>query len=60
MIDIDPRLALPYVFVSHFLCPVTNVAVTPAAEPFDVIVGCNTFEGAQRTIDALFRCLFCG
>ena len=42
-LDIDPRLALPCVFVSHFLCAVTNVAVTSAAEPFDVIVGCNTF-----------------
>ena len=45
VLDIDPRLALPSVFVSHFLCAVTNVAVTPAAEPFDVIVGCRTFEG---------------
>ena len=45
MFDIDLRLALPCVFVSHFLCAVTNVAVTPAAGPFDVIVGCNTFEG---------------
>ena len=43
--DIDPRLALPCVLVSHFLCAVTNFAVTPTAEPFDIIVGCNTFEG---------------
>ena len=50
--DIDPRLALPCGFVSHFLCAVTNVAVTPAVEPFDVIVGCNTFEG----VAANYRC----
>ena len=50
--DIDPCLALPCVFVSHFLGAVTNVAVT-ADEPFDVIVGCITFEGWQRTIDAI-------
>ncbi len=50
--DIDPRLALPCGFVSHFLCAVTNVVVTPAAEPFDVIVGCNTFEG----VAANYRC----
>ena len=31
---------------------VTNVAVTPAAKPFDVIVGCNTFEG----VAAKYRC----
>ena len=52
MFDIDPRLALPCVFVSHFPCAVTNVAVTPAAEPFDAIVGCNTFEG----VAANYRC----
>ena len=47
--DIDPRLALPCGFVSHFLCAVTNVAVTPAVEPLDVIVGCNTFEGVAAS-----------
>ena len=52
MLDIDPRLVLPCVFVSHFLCAVTNVTVTPAAEPFDVIVGGNTFEG----VAANYRC----
>ena len=54
VLDIDPRLALPVpsVFVSHFLCAVTNVAVTPAAEPFDVIVGCRTFEGVATN----YRC----
>ena len=38
MFDIDSSLALPCVFVSHFLCGDKNVAVTPAAEPFEVIV----------------------
>ena len=52
MFDIDPRLALPCGFVSHFLCVVTNVAVIPAVEPFDVIKGCNTFEG----VAANYRC----
>ena len=51
--DIDPRLTLPCGFVSHFLCAVANVAVTPAVEPFDVIVGCNTFEGVAANY-ALF------
>ena len=50
--DIDSRLALPCVFVSHFLCAVMNVGVTPAAEPFNVIVGWNTFEG----VAANYRC----
>ena len=31
---------------------VTNIAVTPAAKPFNVIVGCNTFEG----VAAKYRC----
>ena len=31
---------------------VTNIAVTPAAKPFNVIVGCNTFEG----VAANYRC----
>ena len=52
MFDIDPCLALPCVFVSHFLSAVTNVAVTPAVEPFDVLVGCNTFEGMATN----YRC----
>ena len=53
-LDIDPRLALPCVFVSNFFCAVTNVAVsvTPAAEPFDVIVGGNTSEGVAEN----YRC----
>ena len=58
MLDIDPRLALPCVFVSHFLCAVTNVAVTPAAEPFDVIVGCSTFKGVASNYRCAI-CLFC-
>ena len=52
MLDTDLRLALPCGFVSHFLCAVTNEAVTPAVEPFDVIVDCNTFEG----VAANYRC----
>ena len=31
---------------------VTNVGVTPAAKPFNVMVGCNTFEG----VAAKYRC----
>ena len=38
-------------FVSHFLCAVTNVAEL-LVEPFDVIVGCNAFEG----VAANYRC----
>ena len=53
---IDSRLALPCVFVSHFICAVMNVAVTPAAGPFDVIVGCSTFEG----VAANYRCAIFG
>ena len=59
--DIDPRLALPCVFVSHFLCAVTNVAVTPAVEPFDVIVGCNTIEGVAANYGcAIYTVYFVG
>ena len=52
MLDTEPCLALPCVFVSHFVCAVMNGAVTPADEPFDVIVGCITFEG----VAANYRC----
>ena len=34
------------------LSAVTDIAVTPAAKQFDVIVGCNTFEG----VAAKYRC----
>ena len=58
--EIDSRLALSCVFVSHFICAlaagctsaVMNVAVTPAAKLFDVILDCNIFEG----VAAKYRC----
>ena len=36
---------------------ITNVGVTPAAKPFDVMVGCNTFEGVAANYGCAIRIL---